>query len=282
MASVNTQLTKKSLGNSLQISQGNQLSSACDSASPVLLSPSPPLSANPDGPRRRKEARSLASPRAVVVLASQGGGRGSLVARASPHTHLWSPPRRRCHSRVILLLKYPEERACFLFFLLLSPYSFAVARGIHPSDRPTGRHGGKPVEEQPAGRERPRAVRPLALLPAPVVGGAAAVRRLLRPGPERGLLRRAGAAAGRRRRVRRALRGTGVPGPGAAARQAAAARPAVLADCRRLQLGGSGTRAIVFFFVLGNRRSRQLRLHVFLDLGRPLNFCSVVPQPTTN
>lgn len=244
MASVNTQLTKKV--SATRCRSAKETSSAAPatllllSCSPLPL-PSRQIQTDPAGGRRLE-----ASPR-LVVLASQGGGRGSLVARASPHTHLWSPPRRRCHSRVILLLKYPEERACFLFFLLLSPYSFAVARGIHPSDRPTGRHGGKPVEEQPAGRERPRAVRPLALLPAPVVGGAAAVRRLLRPGPERGLLRRAGAAAGRRRRVRRALRGTGVPGPGAAARQAAAARPAVLADCRRLQLGGSGTRAIVFF-----------------------------------
>jgi hypothetical protein len=68
-------------------------------------------------------------------------------------------------------------------------------------------HGRKPVEEPP-----------LVLLPT-----AAAVRRVLRPGRAVvGLLRRA------------------VPGR-AAARPEAAARQALLADRRRLQLGGTGT-----------------------------------------
>jgi hypothetical protein len=85
--------------------------------------------------------------------------------------------------------------------------SAAGATAAFKGERARESHGRKPVEEPP-----------LVLLPT-----AAAVRRVLRPGRAVvGLLRRA------------------VPGR-AAARPEAAARQALLADRRRLQLGGTGT-----------------------------------------
>jgi len=210
-----------------QPSQADQLS-----ASQIHTDPSPVPCAAAGG--RRREATPRVASRSLHNR-SRGGGRGSFAA--FPHL-VWSPPPP-LSQLLSLLHKYPEQRLP----LLRTPSTFQ--RGI-PLDRPTGSHGGKPVEEQPTGREQPRAgVRPLALLWPAGGAAAAAVWRLLLPGPERGLLRRA--AAGRR--VRRTVPGPGVPAPrrcpGAAGREAAAAGPPVLADCRRLPLGGSGTPAII-------------------------------------